>query len=207
MFSDDQWIAWLDELAEKDLVMVDDFLSDDEFRKIMDFFRKAEENNKLKKAGIGSVEEYTVKPEIRGDFIYWLDEQRDKQLSGFFELMGELREKLRRFCFLSLSASEFHIAKYPAGSHYDKHIDQFSGRNNRLITVLIYLNENWKEGDGGELKIYGKDQDTIIAPKARRLLLFKSDVVEHEVLKTNVARYSLTGWLLHQPSTIGSLLN
>ncbi|MFN1835540.1 2OG-Fe(II) oxygenase [Balneola sp. MJW-20] len=202
MFSDDQWLEWLDELAEKDFVVVDDFISEEMFSSVMSFFRSAEENDKLKKAGIGSTDDFTVKPEVRGDFIYWLDEDRDQQISVFFNLMTELQEKLRRFCFLSLAASEFHIAKYPAGSHYDKHLDQFTGRNNRLITVLIYLNEHWKEGDGGELLIHGFEKEIKIPPVARRLLLFKSDVIEHEVLKTNVPRYSLTGWLLHKDSAV-----
>jgi len=32
-------------------------------------------------------------------------------------------------------------------------MDQFQGKNNQVISMLIYLNENWQEGDGGELKI------------------------------------------------------
>jgi SM-20-related protein len=126
-------------------------------------------------------------------------------LKEFFDLKSELIEKLRRICFISLSGSEFHIAKYPEGSHYDRHLDQFNERSNRQITVLIYLNENWKEGDGGELVIYKGEQEIIVEPIARRLLLFKSDVIEHEVLTTNVPRYSLTGWLLRQPQSVGYL--
>jgi len=109
---------------------------------------------------------------------------------------NELIENLKRHCFLSLSGSEFHIAKYPPGSHYNRHLDQFHHRNNRQITVLLYLNDQWKRGDGGELKIYRDQGDLLIEPIARRLLLFRSDVVEHEVLVTHVPRYSFTGWLL-----------
>lgn len=205
IYSEDQWIRWMDELAIQDYVIADDFISDEMFRLIMKFFREKEENDQLKKAGIGSSGEFQLNASVRGDFIHWLERERDSELEPFFGLMDELIESLKRYCFMSLSGSEFHIAKYPEGSHYDRHLDQFNERSNRQITVLIYLNQNWKNGDGGELKIYKAGEEILVEPIAKRLLLFKSDVVEHEVLTTNVPRYSLTGWLLHQPATVGYL--
>lgn len=205
-YTEDQWLEWMDLLAEDDFVIVDDFISDELYGNIMEFFHEMEESDKLKKAGIGAQQDFQVKAEIRGDFIYWLDENRDTKLSPFFVMIDELTQNLKRFCYLSISGSEFHIAKYPTGSFYHKHLDQFSERTNRQITVLIYLNKNWQRGDGGELVIY-KDQEEIkVEPIAKRLLLFKSDVFEHEVLTTNVLRYSLTGWLLHKPTGVGSIL-
>ena len=171
----------------------------------MDFFREAEERNHLKKAGIGASGEFQINSSVRGDFIHWLDKERDTELRPVFDIIDDLVHKLKRFCFLSLSGSEFHIAKYPKGSHYNRHLDQFNERSNRQITVLIYLNEEWKKGDGGELVIYKDDEEIVVEPLARRLLLFKSDKIEHEVLTTNVSRYSLTGWLLKQPQSIGYL--
>lgn len=202
-YTEEQWIQWMDKLALNDFVIVDDFISNELFTIIMDFFHEKEKGDQLKKAGIGSSGEFKVNASIRGDFIYWLEKDRDKKLDPFFGLMEELIQSLKRFCFLSLSGSEFHIAKYPKGSHYDRHLDQFNERSNRQITVLIYLNEHWKNGDGGELKIYKDGGEILVEPIARRLLLFKSDIIEHEVLTTNVSRYSLTGWLLHQPATVG----
>lgn len=196
---EDQWIAWLDELAEKEWFVADDFISEHEFQQIMSFFATAESEDRLRKAGIGAQDDFTVRSEIRGDFIHWIDEERDKELQFFFDVMNEFRSILRRHFFLNLSSSEFHIAKYPPGSHYDRHLDQFSERSNRMITVLLYLNEHWKPGDGGELKAYTKDGVLLIEPLARRLLVFRSDQLEHEVLTTRIPRYSLTGWLLHQP--------
>lgn len=195
-FNDSQWISWFDELAEKDFVVVDEFISQEVFTTVMDFFTKSEKNDKLRKAGIGSSGEFQIQSSIRGDYIHWLDRNRDLEIKPLFDLMDELIENLRRHCFLSLSGSEFHIAKYPPGSHYSRHLDQFQQRQNRQITVLIYLNDQWKNGDGGELKIYRDQEELLIEPVARRLLLFKSDAVEHEVLVTNVPRYSFTGWLL-----------
>lgn len=203
--SEEKWTEWMDRLAEDDFVVIDDFISDEMFRSILAFFYAAEGDDKLKRAGIGTGGELQVKDSVRGDFIYWLDRQKDAELTSFFNLMDELIQKLKRYCYLSLTDSEFHIAKYPPGSHYNRHLDQFQERSNRQITVLIYLNENWKKGDGGELKIYRDEDDILVEPIAKRLLLFKSDCVEHEVLTTNVTRYSLTGWLLRQPSSVGYL--
>ena len=203
--SEEKWTEWMDRLAEQDFVIVDDFISDELFRSILEFFHAAEGSDKLKRAGIGTGGELQVKDSVRGDFIYWLDREKDSGLNPFFELMDELIQKLKQYCYLSLTDSEFHIAKYPAGSHYNRHLDQFQERSNRQITVLIYLNENWEKGDGGELKIYRDNGDILVEPIAKRLLLFKSDSVEHEVLTTNVTRYSLTGWLLRQPSSVGYL--
>jgi SM-20-related protein len=205
MYTDEQWLEWLDRLAAEDFVIVDQFISEQLYRKLMDFFRKAESDDRLRKAGIGTSGEFQIKSSVRGDFIYWLDEERDEELKEFFDLKSELIEKLRRICFISLSGSEFHIAKYPEGSHYNRHLDQFNERSNRQVTVLLYLNEGWKKGDGGELVIYQEDKEILVEPVARRLLLFKSDTIEHEVLTTNVPRYSLTGWLLRQPRSVGYL--
>lgn len=204
-YSEKQWLEWMDLLSEDDYLIIDDFISDELFEKIMLFFYEVEESDRLRKAGIGSMDEFQIDRSIRGDVIYWLDKERDQKLESFFCLMDELMLALRRYCFLSLSGSEFHIAKYPAGTHYERHLDQFSERSNRQITVLIYLNRNWKDGDGGELKMYVENETYLVKPIAKRLLLFKSGSIEHEVLKTNVPRYSLTGWLLHQPSGLGYL--
>ncbi|HET8866257.1 MAG TPA: 2OG-Fe(II) oxygenase [Gracilimonas sp.] len=205
--TNEAWLEWLDLLAENDFVIVDNFISDELYGDIMQFFHEMEESDKLKKAGIGAQQDFQVKAEIRGDFIYWLDEERDTKLAPFFGLMDELTLNLKRFCYLSLSGSEFHIAKYPTGTYYHRHLDQFQERRNRQITVLIYLNKDWKEGNGGELVIYKNGEEIKVEPIAKRLLVFKSDIIEHEVLTTQVPRYSLTGWLLHQPAGIGYLLS
>ena len=206
IFSESTWINWMDQLAEQDYVIVDDFLSDKLYKQVRQFFSDVEETDKLKKAGIGTQQDFQLKAEVRGDFIYWLEEERDTELTEIFELKNQLIQNFKRFCYLSLSGSEFHIAKYPVGTHYHRHLDQFNERSNRQITVLIYLNEHWQKGDGGELVIYKDGKEILVEPIAKRLLLFKSDIIEHEVLTTNIQRYSLTGWLLHQPASVGYLL-
>lgn len=84
VYSEEKWISWMDELAENDIVIVDDFISDELYKTIMDFFSVIEENERLKKAGIGTSLDYQIKKEIRGDLIYWLDPKRDAPLTPFF---------------------------------------------------------------------------------------------------------------------------
>jgi len=204
-YSDEQWLEWMEKLSGQDYAVVDDFIPGDMFGVIMSFFEKVEEKDKLKKAGIGTLEDYQIREKVRGDFIYWLERNRDEELKAFYELMDECTEALKRFCFVSLHGSEFHLAKYPPGTRYERHLDQFHERSNRQITVLIYLNKNWQKPDGGELKMFTNNGEKVIEPVAKRLLLFRSDKIEHEVLMTRKARYSLTGWLLHQPGPLGHL--
>ena len=59
---------------------------------------------------------------------------------------------------------------------------------------MLYLNEDWKESDGGHL--IGYDQDKVIfrvKPELGQMILFRSDL-EHEVMPTQRGRFSLTGW-------------
>ncbi|MEQ8906520.1 2OG-Fe(II) oxygenase [Ekhidna sp.] len=205
-FPEEKWIDWVDQLSENDYVVIDNFLSPELYQVVRKFLLQRLEEDEFKRAGLGSVFNNQLDTSIRGDFTYWLDKDRDITLSPAFELIEEIKFTLNRFCFLSLSGYEFHLAHYPAGTFYKRHVDQFQDRSNRMISVIIYLNEGWKHGDGGELKIYKDEEELLIDPIAGRCVMFKSADVPHEVMKTNVGRYSLTGWMLYQPSGVGYLL-
>lgn len=198
-FSEKSWIDWVDLLAEQDYVVIDDFLSEDLYQTIRSHFLKKLEQDTFDKAGIGALGANIIKSEVRGDFTYWLNEDVDHELTEFNEVTKELIFVMKRHCFLPIADAEFHYAFYPPGAHYEAHVDQFSERSNRIISVVIYLNENWKEGDGGELKIFRENHEILIEPVAKRCVFFKSDKVLHQVMPTNKDRYSLTGWLLNHP--------
>lgn len=203
-FPETTWIEWVDQLAENDYVVIDNFITMEEYGLYRKFLTTKLNANNFSRAGIGLEKE--VSSSIRGDFIYWLDQQRDTELVHFFSLADEMVSHFNRLCYLSLGGYEFHLAYYPAGSFYKKHIDQFRGRGNRLITLIIYLNENWTPANGGQLRIFCNGEKKVIDPVARRCVLFRSEVLPHEVLLTQVPRYSLTGWLLYQPAGLGQLL-
>jgi len=192
----------MDDLSSKDYVIIDHFLRDELYAEIRSFFLK--QLPSFTEAGIGADTDNQVNANVRGDFTYWLDRQRDGHLSTFWDLLDETMYMFNRYCFLSLSGYEFHLAHYPNGGHYDKHLDQFEARNNRMISVVIYLNEGWQKGDGGELEIYEKDGSSfLVEPIAGRCAMFKSAEVLHAVLEAHKSRFSLTGWLLYQPSALG----
>lgn len=198
-YSEDDWVNWVDRLSEDNYLVIDDFISEVELDILLQHFKSHLTEDQFKKAGIGTGDEFQLKQEIRGDYIRWLDRTRDTELEDFFGRVDEAIQVFNRYCFLSLSGAEFHMAHYPKGTFYKRHLDQFNHRSNRLITVILYLNLHWQPGDGGELKVYLDHKEETIAPIAKRMVFMRSDLVEHEVLVTNKDRYSVTGWLLYQP--------
>lgn len=90
------------------------------------------------------------------------------------------------------------------GSRYDKHYDN-TGTDSRKLTVLYYLNPNWREELHGEFRIYQTKSDKTIEthdiePIGDRLLCFWADELVHSVLESfcfnnNDHRYALTLWL------------
>jgi SM-20-related protein len=196
-----------DQLAEEDYAVLDGFMDPLVFETARSFLETHLSNSDFRNAGIGALNDFQVAENIRNDRIFWLDKERDTEIRSFFELVENTIFALNRLCFLSISGYEFHLAHYPEGSFYKKHLDQFNDRNNRMISMIIYLNRSWKEGNGGELRVYHPDEShTDIAPLPGRLVLLRSDRVWHEVLPTFVSRYSITGWLLYQPSSLGYLM-
>ena len=75
-----------------------------------------------------------------------------------------------------------------------------------MISMIIYLNKGWKNGDGGELRIYPENAEAMnVEPLFNRCVLFRSDMLEHEVLTAHTDRRSVTGWMLYQPSIIAAI--
>ena len=134
--------------------------------------------------------------EVRGDKIKWLEKEELTQAQEhYFEFLEVLREHLSNYFRIAMPWFECHLATYPAGSFYTKHLDQFRETNNRIFSVILYLNEDWQPENGGQLRVYTNEGHYDIEPIFGRLVCFRSDVVEHEVLVTTKPRFSITGWL------------
>lgn len=197
------WDGQMDLLAQQNYVIVDSFFNAEELRTAHQFFDIKQEEGAFHKAAIGAAGKKNVINEIRGDYTYWLERENEEGLDLIFDAFDEVKSIINRLLFLSLSDYEFHLAHYPKGSYYKKHLDQFEGRNNRMISMIVYLNKEWKEGDGGELRIYPEGEDPInIAPLENRCVLFRSDTLFHEVLTSNTSRKSITGWMLYKPAVL-----
>lgn len=110
--------------------------------------------------------------------------------------MAQLQEHLNRELFLGLKYYESHFSIYEKDDFYEKHRDAFKGSKNRVVTTVYYLNEKWKEEDGGELIIYNEKDEIIkkVIPHANTLVIFLSERFPHEVLPSQTKRLSIAGW-------------
>lgn len=207
MHREQDWEAWADALAEQEYVVIDGYLPDEILSQLEHFFQHHQDV--LQQAKVGALAERQEALSVRSDLTYWLDRNRDRELAPLFAWIEESLQRWNRLLYLSLSGYEFHLAYYPEGGHYRKHLDQFRGRNNRLLSCVLYLNEHWQAGDGGELQLYdpsGEVPTHRIEPLRNRMVFFRSDTMWHEVLPAHAPRKSLTGWLLYQPSGVGAVI-
>jgi len=188
-----------DGLADQGFAVTDHFFSPAEVEAILmtDEFREIELH--FKKAGTGRTGQ--INEAIRGDFIRWIDKQHAPPvILNYLQRLEELTHYLNRTLFLSLKDYEVHMTAYPPGSFYKRHLDQFKTDDHRKLSVICYLNQHWKEEEGGQLRLYLPHETRDILPTAGRLICFRSDQIEHEVLPATRERLSLTGWLLDQIS-------
>lgn len=147
-------------------------------------------------AGVGRNDEYMTKKAIRSDKIQWLQSDMGPPVSDFLQRMNDVRLEVNRHLFLGLFEYEAHFAKYEQGDFYQKHVDCFRGQENRKLTTVFYLNEDWQPEHGGRLKMYDLDDNELamLDPKAGRLVVFLSELFPHEVLPVTQQRVSIAGW-------------
>ncbi|ETL33157.1 hypothetical protein L916_14337 [Phytophthora nicotianae] len=82
------------------------------------------------------------------------------------------------------------------GGCFPCHYDNPGAPNKRKVTCLLYLNDGWEQGDGGEVQLFPfLQQPVTVAPKMDRVVLFQSDCMLHRVLPSHAERYVLTIWL------------
>ena len=147
-------------------------------------------------AGIGNEEIKDAKQQMRSDKIYWMDKKHGNAFENeFLQHAEDFIERLNSTCYAGINASEFHYAVYEEGSFYKRHKDQFKNNDHRKFSLITYLNDNWQDEDGGQLQVYRGDTMQQIQPHAQTAVLFKSNETEHEVIKANRSRMSITGWL------------
>lgn len=201
-----QFDAVADGLAESGYAVIDDFLSPAEVTNILSLDGFKNGLLHFRKAGIGKQQDKQINETIRGDYIQWINRQQaDPALTVYLERLQGLISFLNQSLFLSLKDYEVHQTIYPIGSFYKRHLDQFKKDDHRKLSVICYLNEKWTENDGGQLRLYLPEGVKDYLPHAGRLVCFRSDQLEHEVLPATRERLSLTGWILDQVSDLRHL--
>lgn len=110
---------------------------------------------------------------------------------------------------LDKSLNELLYVYYPRGGYYRRHRDAVPNSASvlRKYSLLLYLNkEGWDpDVDAGQLRLHldgggdhcppgVKPKFLDVDPHGGTLVLFKSEMIPHEVLDTSSERYALVGW-------------
>jgi len=152
-------------------------------------------SGRFRAAGIGQAAERRA--DIRSDELLWIEPASAPLASKMLQQELEvLRVAVNAATYLGLHELEAHYAAYPPGAAYARHLDRFREENQRVVSMVLYLNEAWTIADGGELKLYpsGVAEPVTVLPCGGTLVCFLSEAVPHEVLPAKRLRLSLTGW-------------
>ncbi|RXG24266.1 2OG-Fe(II) oxygenase [Leeuwenhoekiella aequorea] len=190
------------DILEKSYSIIDDFFDASEIEELRDSLKDIYEADCFKKAAIGDKFNEEVDKTVRGDFILWINEAEGRAVERrFFNKINNLVDYLNRTCFLGILQKEFHYAVYPTGTFYKRHLDTFQNDDRRKLSMVCYLNDDsWVATNGGELTLYLPSENgesaLDIIPKPGRMVIFESQVLEHEVKPVLASeRLSITGWL------------
>jgi SM-20-related protein len=153
------------------------------------------ERGDFRNAQVGRGHRADVHTRIRGDAICWFDPAAPTPAQArYFAVMAEVMQTLNRTLFLGLAEIEAHYAVYPPSAGYARHLDRFADSDERTVSAVLYLNDGWKDEDGGQLRIHTGDGFLDVLPQRGTLVLFRSDSVWHEVLPSRRERWSIAGW-------------
>ncbi|STZ07602.1 Predicted proline hydroxylase [Moraxella caprae] len=131
---------------------------------------------------------------IRGDSIRWIDESCPVG-SAYLGAIDELGRYFNATLYTGIRSSEAHYACYPSGFGYKWHSDNPKGRDERVISAVFYLNDNWTSDNGGAITVVDKTGETTgLLPQLNRLVVFDSNLL-HQVEITNRTRFSIATWL------------
>lgn len=191
--------AIADALAEQGWMVLPEFFPLDKVRELRAQAQAQWAAGEFHAAGIGRGQELNVNEAVRSDQVQWLERAASGALADYQVFIEDLRQSLNRLLYLGLFEFESHFAVYPPGAFYKRHLDNFRGTSARLVTAVLYLNEDWCESDCGQLRFYTDGSDggeyMDIFPHAGTLVLFRSARFWHEVMPARRERFSVTGWL------------
>lgn len=180
--------AELDILAAGGVVVTDRALPDELADRWLAHLQQLDRAGALTPAGLGRTGERA--PELRSDRTAALSSD-DPRWDELIEVVRALAAEIAAGLRLALPRASLQGAVYEPGARYDRHVDAIRGDPGRRITALWYVDRAWTAEDGGALRI-GEQE---IAPIGGRRVLFRADLVEHEVLPPRRPRYAVTAWL------------
>jgi SM-20-related protein len=154
----------------------------------------------LRAAEVGRGEMRALHTSIRGDATLWLDDLRCGDAArAYLHDLGTLRAELNERLFLGLTEVEAHYAVYPPASGYARHRDRFRDNDARVLSLVSYLNDGWRQADGGALRVHCDGGDVDVAPNGGDSVCFLSEL-EHQVMPAGRERLSIAGWMTRHPA-------
>ena len=192
----EQFDLLIDSYLSNDIGIAPAFISQQLSAGLQQNIKQLQQDEMMTAAGIGNHAIKDANQQMRSDKIYWMDKKHGNVFENeFLQHAEDFIERLNSTCFAGINAYEFHYAVYEPGSFYKRHKDQFKNNDNRKFSLITYLNNIWRNADGGQLQVYSNETMQQIQPHAQTAVLFKSNKTEHEVIKANRSRMSITGWL------------
>jgi SM-20-related protein len=132
---------------------------------------------------------------VRGDRTAWLEETSASVAENVFRaLIEELRLAINGSLLLGLWRYDGHYAIYATGASYALHKDRFADDDLRVVSCVLYLNDDWRAPEGGALRLHLGDETRDVLPIGGTMVAFLSDAFPHEVLAATRPRIALTGW-------------
>lgn len=186
----------INEIEQSGFCYIQDFLDAEKITSINEYFD--ENRSEFKAALIGPKDNRQRMESIRGDYTHWIDPLAPAApFLYIIETLSEIKNALNSRFYLGLNQFECHLAYYPPGSFYKRHLDRFETNSSRKLSFVFYLNPDWQETDGGELVLFDKNNNVVktIFPKPGSFVCFLSEDFPHEVKIAMKERRSLTGWM------------
>eukprot|EP00639_Heterosigma_akashiwo_P007517 CAMPEP_0194561752 /NCGR_PEP_ID=MMETSP0292-20121207/2425_1 /TAXON_ID=39354 /ORGANISM="Heterosigma akashiwo, Strain CCMP2393" /LENGTH=255 /DNA_ID=CAMNT_0039410231 /DNA_START=102 /DNA_END=869 /DNA_ORIENTATION=- len=125
-----------------------------------------------------------------------------EERTALYQLVDNIQTVIEEMSGIKLDSdlTELKYAVYPSGGSYMRHLDGLNvGEKAREYSFVLYLNRDWTALDAGHLRVFEYEGGSIngyidVEPKAGTIVVFKSDLVPHEVLPTSSKRIALVGW-------------
>lgn len=195
-----EWSPWNDEtvqtLGDGGALVFDSVLGLEAATDTFNSVLKLAADGQLRRAGIGRSGNLRQDEAIRQDLITWVDETNTNEFARVTALFEGVRAAANETCWMGLKRFDTQIALYSGdGAQYDRHRDAFHGKSSRTLTAIYYPNIHWEPAHGGQLRVFfSEDNVEDIDPVADRLVVFLSEILDHQVLPTFAPRAALTAW-------------
>ena len=195
-------------LADRGFVVIPGFLAREPVTALRGEGARRRAAGEFHVASVGRAGTAECAASIRGDSICWIGGRTSTAPEcALLAHLHSLCVALNSALFLGIAELEAHYACYPPGTGYVRHVDRFRDDAARVISLVLYLNDDWRDADGGALRIYATrdahEPACELPPRGGTLVAMRSEVIAHEVLPANAERWSIAAWLRRRPRRRG----